>query len=379
MDNKINVDLLGYGICANAGDVLIFEAMKSLFKDDIVFRQKHVRTDKLEDVSDKIVIGPGGILSGSYKPDECPDEWLVKYLDEVKVDEWVKANKKIFFFGTGTNTPHRPNNNEKPFSNYSSNIIRKLIKQSSKVYLRGSYDISSIQKLVDSDDIGKFKFQACPSLFIRNFAKNERLKSDKVAINLPFTSFLNEKNYKTHPINKLINYIRSQGLVPELIPNHPQDINKYTLELFENISLSEKVIKCIENSDTKILPRLMRSDFEKSECIFSRYSGYRFALGSRLHSFLPFLAFDTPTIFLTPNTGRMSMPYDYFKSAYFLSKYQYSIQFAEKMIDACIERLQFFIENEEGLIRHIRQNRDLLWRDTLDNKNEVLETFAKMI
>ncbi len=375
----LNADLLAYGYCANAGDVLIFEAMKSLFDKDLNYTHKHIRLDKLGEMSDNIVIGPGGILSGSYDPANFPDEWLIKFLDQGRVDGWKAEGKKLCFFGTGTNTPHKPNLKEKPFSAYSETVIRHLIALSSKVYLRGSYDIAAMQRLVNSSDLNKLIFQPCPSLFIRNFTKEERIKVDEIAINLPFNRLLTQDNYKKSPINKLVAFAKSNGLKIRAVPNHADDINKYVYELFDSVDLPDSIGELVRNDgveNKKAIVRGMTEFFKEHSCIFSRYSGYRFNLGSRLHSFLPFMAFDTPSIFLTPNTGRMSIPHDYFGGAHFLAKYPYSVQNADKMIDSSIERLEYFMKHENELISLIREKKEKLWHTTVENKQEMLQIFS---
>lgn len=281
--DKATVDLLAYGYCSNAGDVLIYEAIKSLFERDINFKYRHVRLDKMVKTTQNIVIGSGGLISGSYDPINKPDEWIIRHITEDKICEWEQLKKNIFFFGTGTNTPHLPTKGEKPFSPISRDIIRRLIKLSSKVYLRGSYDIFSISKLADSEDLHKFKFQPCPSMFIRNFAKKEKAKVDVIALNLPFSRMLNEDNYKNHPIRKFVSYAASLGLKVKLVPNHPDDVSKFMYEIFDEIDLPEQFCDLIHD-DSKGDARnkaiaFFTDHFTEHECIFSRFSGYRFALG----------------------------------------------------------------------------------------------------
>lgn len=105
VDNVPEASLLVYGPCSNAGDVLIHKTIESLFDGEIKFKYHHIRLDKLEDTLDNIIVGPGGILSGSYTPDKKPDEWLIRHLTRERVQDWKKQDKNLAFSGTGTNSP----------------------------------------------------------------------------------------------------------------------------------------------------------------------------------------------------------------------------------------------------------------------------------
>ena len=172
--------LIAYSTCQNAGDVLIENAIRQLFKEDFNFKIHPARTAHLNDLEKNIIVGPGGLLSGSYRPDTVPDEMIIRHLNKETLPSFSKKN--IFFFGTGTNTSLLNRKGEKPFSRYSGDVLRKIFSLSKKVYLRGSSDIFRMQKFSNLTDYSKFKFQPCPSIFLKRLYDLPIRKEDKIAV-----------------------------------------------------------------------------------------------------------------------------------------------------------------------------------------------------
>lgn len=375
-DGRKAASLLVYGPCSNAGDVLIHRAIEKLFEDDITFRYHHIRQDKLIDMEKNIVVGPGGILSGSYTPEKKPDEWLIRHLNRKKVQSWRKEGKNVVFFGTGTNTPMTATKTQKPFSGVSENTLADLFDLSKGVYLRGSYDRNRLQMLGDAKDVHKLVYQPCPSLFIDQWAENPRPKSDVIAINFPLNKGLTASNVRTHPLHKFVSYARSCGLECVFSPNHTQDVNPYIFDVFDRVDISDELADFICSDSFAEVPdaqKRIQEEWMSLDCIFSRFSGHRFAFGSRLHSFLPFMAYETPSLFLSGNEVRKSMPVDYFDNPIFLAKAAYHPAKCEQMVDGMIERLNFFIRNEEALVANIRESKERLWELTQRNRAAMLE------
>lgn len=332
----------------------------------------------IENVEQNVIIGPGGILSGSYTPDKKPHEWLIRHLTQSRIDEWSKEGKNVAFFGTGTNTPLNPNQKQKPFSSNSEKIISDLVSMSSGVYIRGNYDRMRIQTICQSEDVSKLVFQPCPSIFIDSMVGSKKNKLDKIAVNFPFLKSLTSENFEKHPIKRFISYAKSLGLNCVFSPNHTQDINPYVFDLFDEVDISEDLANfiCGSEFDYSIGQLKMQEEWEKRECIFSRYSGYRFAFGARLHSFLPFMAFETPTLFLTGNIARKPMPIDYFNNPLYLAKEGFNPKKMEKVVDGMIERLNYFIKNEASLVSEIRREKERLWEITELNKIRLLSNLS---
>jgi len=378
LKDEVNIkeaSLLVYGLCSNAGDVLIEDAFNALFKKNINTSYHHIRLDKLINTKQNIILGPGGILSGSYNQSVKPDELVVRHMTEAKVQEWVQEKKNVFIFGSGTNTPFIQTDNAKPFSNNSKKIMSELFSLSKGIYLRGKSDILKLQSLADTKDIEKMKFQPCPSIFLDRIHNIKPAVSDRVAINFPFLKTLTEKNYKTHPINRFIKYIRANGLKAVFVPNHTMDVNRFVVEIFDEVSISESYLDFLGESselDYEKGQKLMTDEWKSYNNIAERFNGYRFAFGTRLHSFLPFMAFNIPSLFLAASPIRAPLPLDYFSNKAFCAKEGYTNKNVDSMVDGMIERLNYFIKHEDQLKIEIAEDKKKLYSITEQNMFELL-------
>lgn len=370
-DNSFQSALLSYGICSNAGDVLIYETFKKMFEEEINLTWHHVRLDELNIQQKNIIIGPGGLLSGSYKPKIVKDQLVIRKLDNKKIESWISAGKNTFAFGTGTNTPFT--NISKPFSNLSEQIISKLVESSSGMYLRGSADILRLSQFCNSSDIYKFKFQPCPSVFLDRLFSIKPKVSDQIAVNFPFRKILNKENFKNHPITKFVDFAKSEGLETVFLDNHPDDMNQFIPEIFSepfSDGMQSSFIAKYYGNDENI--KLYEERWKAYDCIASRFNGYRFAFGQRLHSFLPFMAFNTPSVFLAGNEIRMPMPIEYFSNPIFGAKVPLGKGSFLEVVDGMIDRLRYFIKHEDQLRQNIADERARLWQITLHNKANML-------
>lgn len=360
--------LVAYSTCQNAGDVLIENAIRKLFENDFNFKTHPARTDHLNDLEKNIIVGPGGLLSGSYRPETIPDEMIVRHLNKETMLNFSKKN--LFFFGTGTNTSLLNRKGEKPFSKYSSDVLRKIFSLSKGIYLRGSSDIFRMQKFSNLTDYSKFKFQPCPSIFLKRLYNLSVHKEDKIAINLP----LGNIDVRKTALPKFVDFAHSLGLKVVYIDNHPKDFNPTIYDVFDESvhSPTMKGMYLNVDKDSPAINEVYVDEWSNERALVERYSGYRFAFGQRLHAFLPFMAFSTPSIFLTGSPIRQTMPYDYFKDNIFLSKVSYSSDRLESLVNTMIVTLKVLIQEEARLVNQIEDNISSLWKITVDNKNELL-------
>jgi hypothetical protein len=376
MTDKIAADLLVYGPCSNAGDVLIHQTFNALFRDEIDTHYRHIRADKLMCPTGRVVIGPGGLLSGAYRPDSSPDELVVRHLTDKTLSAWQKAKKKIVAFGTGTNTPFDAGKNAKPFSAQSEKNIAKLAALSSRLYLRGSRDILRLSSLCNSEDMDKFVFQPCPSIFLDRLFGIKPIVSDKVAVNFPLNTSITKENVAKHPLKRFKEFANAQGLTVVFMDNHPMDINPYVFELCDETTHDAEGLALISAEGFGALPEHNKK-FEDvwmgTSSLPARFNGFRFAFGTRLHSFLPFMAFNTPTLFLSPNEIRRPMGQEYFQHAAFSAATPWANGSAAKVVDGMIDRMKYFMANEERLRFHIHEQRERLWTITLKNKRDMLD------
>ncbi len=373
---KRKADLLVYGNCSNAGDVLIYQTFKKLFEKELATIHQHIRQDKLNCKSRNVILGPGGILSGSYKPDTTPDELVVKHLTVSKIQSWKESGKNLFCFGSGTNTPFNANKHSKPFSRNSEKIIAELASATKKIYLRGSRDILRLAAFCHSDDVHKFAFQPCPSVFLDRLFDIKPSYEDKIAVNFPLAQTVTENNYKNHPLIRFKEYANSLGLKVYFLDNHPMDTNKYVIDMFDGTTHDENGLNIItsdEFSTDQKYNKLFHDIWENFSNLPGRYNGYRFAFGARLHSFLPFMAYNTPTLFLSANDIRQPMPIEYFNHPVFGAPVCWTGSVnLDRLVDGMIERLDYFIKHEDKLRKHIHEERDRLWQITKKNKKEML-------
>lgn len=370
---KRTAGLLSYGNCSNAGDVLIFQTFNKLFEDEIDSAWHHVRLDKLDVRARNVIIGPGGLLSGSYKPEVVPNELVIRHLTAIRLAAWKKQQRPVFAFGTGTNTPFENGPTSKPFSAESGKTIAKLAQISDGLYLRGSADIRRLAAFCATDDLHKFKFQPCPSVFLDRLFSMRPQVSDQIAINFPMEKSLTAENAKTHPLNRFVEYAKALGLSVALLDNHPSDINKLALDLFEAPQSDPGQRAFITAvSDKEDSQKLFEQRWTSEPFVASRFNGYRFAFGVRLHSFLPFMAFNTPSVFLAGNPIRMPMPIEYFRNQVFGAKIAFGQASLGQVVDGMIERLKYFVKNEDRLRQEIADQRARLWEITQKNKAEVL-------
>lgn len=334
-----------------------------------------VRQSKLQSENRNVVIGPGGLLSGAYKPEVKPDELVIRHLDEERISEWKNQSKSIFCFGTGTNTPFNAAPTAKPFSPRSEQIIGRLASLSKALYLRGTADILRLQGFCNSEDMVKFKFQPCPSLFCDKLFGIKPHKEDKIAINLPLSKVITEVNWRTHPLRKFVEYAHSVGLKVSFLDNHTMDLNKYVMEVFDETTHTNEFVDFIKSdaaTDHALVQAMYQKQWEECPSLPARFNGYRFAFGSRLHSFLPFMAFNTPSVFLSSNPIRMQMPMDYFNHPAFGAKVVYKSNLMNEVVDGMIDRLNYFIKHENILIDIIQESKYRLWALTKKNQHEML-------
>ncbi|OAP39518.1 hypothetical protein ATC00_09745 [Sinorhizobium americanum] len=352
--------------------MLIFQTFNKLFDNEIDSTWHHVRLDKLDVRARNVIIGPGGLLSGAYKPEVAPDELVIRHLTPIRLAAWKKQARPVFAFGTGTNTPFENGPTSKPFSAESGKTIAKLAQVSDGLYLRGSADIRRLAALCATEDLHKFKFQPCPSVFLDRLFSVRPQVSDQIAINFPLEKSLTADNAKTHPLNRFVEFAKALGLSVALLDNHPSDINKIALDLFAPPQSDAGQSDFVADTAKEDGQKLFEQRWTSVPFVASRFNGYRFAFGVRLHSFLPFMAFNTPSVFLAGNPIRMPMPIEYFGNPAFGAKVAFGQANFGQVVDGMIERLKYFVKNEDRLRMEIADQRARLWEITQKNKAEVL-------
>jgi len=375
-------DLLVYGPCSNAGDVLIHQTVVKLFESTVNMSYHHIRNSKLDGDSPNVIVGPGGLLSGSYKPNVTPDQLVIRFLTNAKVSQWKKEGRRVFCFASGTNTPFDAKPSDKPFSRVSESVIGNFAQVAQRIYLRGMTDIQRLQAFCRSEDLHKFAFQPCPSLFLDKIFHLPLRKEDAIAVNFPLAQV---KDLSKHPIKKFVDFARSEGLRVDFLDNHPQDFNPQAYDCFDRLTHSQALREVCSPPPTHTpvalteLQELYKKEWMNQPCLADRFNGYRFAFGARLHSFLPFMAFETPTVFYSNNPIRTPMPMEYFGTPVFSRKHPPVYkggEVSDNFSDGMIERLKFLIKNEHWCVDKIKENKERLWAITRTNMHEMLSLMA---
>jgi len=256
-----------------------------------------------------LIIGPGGIISGrAEKSEKSHYKWFINF----NSDEAKKLKNKgipIFFWGSGVNRW----SNKRLFTEEVKADIRAMFEHIDLAFIRGKTDIDFLKTFIAQKDHHKLIFQICPSFFIpelRNIKQRSQPANKRVAINisgdqlfeyfsLPSHVALNWKHEKSKyfeifskSLSPFINYLESKGLVPVFFCNTTQD------SVFAN-----DFFPSIERVDTHTIS----PEYVHLEQLLSTYS---YAVGMRLHAWLPFLSLGIPAIFLTPFEYRAQMPND---------------------------------------------------------------------
>jgi len=256
-----------------------------------------------------LIIGPGGIISGRAEKSEKSDyKWFINFNSE-EAKKLKSENIPIFFWGSGVNRW----SNKRLFTEDVKADIREMFGYIDLAFIRGKTDIDFLKTFIAEKDHHKLIFQVCPSFFIpelRNIKQRSQTINKRVAINisgdqlfeyfkLPSHEVLNWKHDKdkyfkmfSTSLSPFIKYLERNNLTPVFFCNTTQD------SVFANDFFPK-----IERIDT----HTVSPEYVHLEQLLSTYS---YAVGMRLHAWLPFLSLGIPAIFLTPFKYRAQMPND---------------------------------------------------------------------
>ena len=209
------INWIAVGKRGNAGDALLYEVTKELFQRHFEINFICAQKPSFANLnSDKIVIGPGAVLSGTFT-----SKILLKFLEK-KINT---LDKYVFYlFSMGVTNPIEDN---------ECNILQSIFNRTKLHLVRGKYE----KKLFSAIGHNKTFFCPCPSLFASEIFEVKSRKRDVVVLNLDSFLFTKE-NIKAHPMIKFKEYAKSLGLEVRLMINGRPDINKFMLDIFEPLS-----------------------------------------------------------------------------------------------------------------------------------------------
>ncbi|GHU95428.1 hypothetical protein FACS1894208_08220 [Clostridia bacterium] len=360
---------ISQGIGGNLGDVLLYKITSSFFAENNIpflfqYAARPLSVEKIKALSNygNVIIGPGGMFVHTISSKNM----YRLVLNDINLREFEEKGFNFVIFSGGIL--------DKPTDEEISTAA-KLFQRCKKIYTRANIEIDNIKKITPDVDIA---FCPCGSLFTDKIMKVEHRKKDIIVLNLDNLLFTAE-NYRDHPMKKFRDYALSQGLNCELLVNvHQTDYNEYLGDIFPVREVDLPIYKRVDEvvkSEQKTGYDFWHS-FELPDDFVDRYNDCRFAFGKRLHGWLPFMSFDNPSAFIGMN-ARRQMPYDYFGDDTFLCgiplKERLKKENLELMTDMMIEKLKYFIKNENLLCARIAARREQLWVEFQKHTREMFE------
>jgi len=311
-----------------------------------------------------LIIGPGGLISGNVDSKKKSDQkWFVNFnAQEAKVVR--DSGIPIYFWGTGVNRWSR----KRLFTDEIKHEISEIFDNTEMAFLRGRADIDFLKTFLPVSCHEKLRFQACPSFFIpelRNVKQRETHGARRVAINIAADQLA---EYFLLSIDKITNWQKVKR-------NYYQqfaDFLKPFLEFLASRSLTP-IFFCSTTEDS-VFAQTFFSDYQRIDTnkISSAYveleqiiSTFDYAVGMRLHAWLPFVSLGIPSLFLTPFEMRAEMPKD-------LGLDQLTCYLKENSPADLASKFEDMLANEEKINNKIINARQTLFEES--KKNVLLMT-----
>lgn len=373
----MKVDYITLRDVGNAGDNLIGYTLQHFIRKywgpKVDFNVCHIQKDEYEDKcrNRNILFGPGGIVTGSADPAD-PDSLFLKGITGELLNKWRDENKRIVFFGSGTNS----STEYRPFTAQSGKLLGDLAAISRVLFLRGSKDIEIVGQMVERRHRYKLRFQPCPSLFLDHIYGIPAHQTDRVAINWNFGAMTREEAL-AHPLNRFVDYVKSEGLTPVLFANHPVDVNEALADKFDGHFVYNSPrynadgVRKMEEANKNLT---IKNSLHQDRDLAADFNGYRFAVGKRLHAFLPFAAFGSVPVFLSTRPMRRTMPAEYFGEEDL--SFPFNKNAPDEAVDNLIARFRTVVKREKGLRQKIKERKKTLLSRSIDNLYEVQDIFA---
>lgn len=376
------------GIRGNAGDALLFQVTERLFEGLVDLDPRWVSAPEYirdsGDSTENVIIGPGGLFVQTRSS---------RLLHARVAQEWTRFESKRFFLWS-TGILQQPTDQE-------AQSVRRITARADRVIVRATKEAQFFRR-VDAEVV-RPRWAPCTSLFTDRLLGLRERTSDTVVVNLDDFHFTKE-NFANHPIRRFAAYANAEGLEVRSMVNAAGDANEWLLDMFPPIDVDRPVFTEVfdsprhERSTSGRVRRWVsrqRSTGPRSpEVAFGepfnqallrhpsfgeRYNDCRFAFGKRLHGWLPFMAFDKPAAF-TGMAARRGMPKDYFGDDDFLCavprKREMTREQHDQMADAFIEKLRFFIANEDALKSRIAERREELWQQLQRQAREFADALV---
>ncbi|WP_203136364.1 polysaccharide pyruvyl transferase family protein [Microbacterium sp. JZ31] len=351
------------GVRGNAGDALLYEVTRKLFDGVIDLDFRYVSEPKYLKVGDRdhenVVIGPGGMFVQTHSS---------RHLHSKLQKQWGRFEGKTFHLWS-TGILGRPTDEE-------VESVRRVTSRSRSIVVRATKESEFIREIAGVES----EWAPCASLFTDRLLKVKKRKHDVVVVNLDDFLFT-EQNVADHPLRRFVAFAESQGLEVRSMINAGGDSNRRMLDLIPVIDQDRDLLEDFlrEEPAGREFNEGFNAALAKYPGFGHRYTGGRFAFGKRLHGWLPFMAFDAPAAFIGMQ-ARRGMPRDYFGDDDFLCavprRRDMSRDELDRMADAMIGKLEFFIKNEDALSSRIAGRREELWEQL---KSQSLDFASRLV
>jgi len=340
---------LALGRRGNAGDGLLYEVTRALFEGRLDLDFRSVQLGSYIRAGDpppaNVVVGPGAVLAGTFSS---------KKLQPALTDQWAQFGRaRYHLWSTGLSFAPAPE--EIP-------DVLRVTRRTRQLYVRGTREAEFFRGV--DPDLNPI-WAPCASLFTERLLDLEPRKKDVVVVN--FDSFLfRDELAHDHPLQRFKDFAEAQGLEVRSLINGRPDLNAHLLEMFPMIDIDRPYFERFahEYDSAGKFTKDYNAALEAHHSLGDRHNDCRFAFGKRLHGWLPFMAFDTPSAFIGLDTRR-GFPRDYFGSDEFLCDVPRGSEMSraslERMASMMVEKLQYFIDNEDRLRSQIAERRAGLW------------------
>lgn len=374
-DKKGRIAFMCFGKCTNYGDQVIPRLAVSLLnrylESDLGFEFVDVR-DVQVDLTQyaAVLFGPGGYITGKHEgdPPNLRRKWFLDFSSE-DARALRRANVPFGFFGTGVNIWR----NKRMHTPEVQREIGDVLSEASFVHLRGREDLRYVKSLARLDD-ERTRFQPCPSLFLSELLslRAKPRRGNQVAINIAGDQL--QDLYEV-AVDEARNWAEAATRYYRQFAERFRHVTKHLVErglspVFVCNTKADYVFSQDYFGDFPVLPM-----YEIEDDMFPReelFTEFRFAIGMRLHGWLPFIGCGIPSLFVSTASLRQHMPED-------LDLRELGCAIAERrdsFHEQLIARVDGMIQREDALVAHIAEVKRVMLEKSRENIRHISSVLA---
>lgn len=257
-----------------------------------------------------LIIGAGGLFTGKHSTKSKKNKVFLNFNSE-DARRLSNENIPVFFWTTGVNSW----SNKNFFTEEIKKEIEAILAYTKFAFLRGTADIEFLKSFLPNELHSKLIFQPCASFFLdqlRSLKARPSIKGKKrVAINVA-ADHIQEFYYLSESNQKSFWKTNQKTCVKDFAIKFRKSLEVLDIHEFDSIFF------CNTKEDAefaaKFFPDYKRIESHRiSSTIMAPeelYTQFDFCIGMRLHSWLPFLGLNIPSLFITPFGIRSNMTND---------------------------------------------------------------------